>query len=120
MADFDFSVAMTIAEYFESKDVEARKWRVKTCHSDNGGEFPALQLRIGTNEETGRALVSMFALCKQLQKANVGLTPEWVDANKSNIRLIDAEDVNTSDGHDAKFGIIYLDTGGVDEWDEWE
>ena len=117
MADFDFSVAMTIAEYFESKDVEARKWRVKTCHSDNGDEFPALQLRIGTNEETGRSLVSMFALCKQLQKANVDLTPEWVDANKSNIRLIDAEDVNTSDGHDAEFGVIYLDGG---DWYDWE
>ena len=117
MADFDFSVAMTIAEYFESKDVEARKWRVKTCHSKSGNEFPALQLRIGTNEETGRAMVSMFALCKELQKANVDLTPEWVDANKSNIRLIDAEDVNTSDGHDAEFGVIYLDGG---DWYDWE
>ena len=117
MADFDFSVAMTIAEYFESKDVEARKWRVKTCHADNGDEFPALQLRIGTNRDTGRAIVSMFALSRTLQEQGVSLTQEWVEKNKKTIMLIDAEDVNTSDGHDAKFGVIYLDGG---DWNDWK
>ena len=120
MEDFDFSVAMTIAEFFESKDVEKKKWHVSDCHSESGDTFPALKLTNGGHTDTGRLTVSCFALCKTLQKQGVSLTKEWVRENKSDIRLIDAEDVNTADGHPAKFGVIYLDNQGVDDWDDWE
>ena len=126
MADFDFSVAHTITEFFKSRGLKKkseRKWTVSDCHSEAGDTFPALKLVNGdTTKINGkdRRAVNCFALSKELQKQGVVLTKKWVKDNKDDIMLIDAEDVNPADGHDAKFGIIYLDTGGVDEWDEWE
>ena len=123
MADFDFSVAHTIAEFFNSRNLKnksERKWSVSDCHSESGNTFPALKLVNGDTLDNGRKAVNCFALSKTLQEQGVALTKEWVKDNKDDIMLIDAEDVNTADGHDAKFAIIYLDTGGVDEWDEWE
>ena len=123
MADFDFSVAHTISEFFKSRNLKKkseRKWTVSDCHSESGDTFPALKLVNGDTLDNGRSAVNCFALSRTLQEQGVVLTKEWVSDNKDSIMLIDAEDVNTSDGHDAKFGIIYLDTGGVDEWDEWE
>ena len=123
MSNFDFSVAQTISEFFTSRKLKtksARKWTVSDCHSEAGDTFPALKLVNGDTLDNGRSAVNCFALSRTLQEQGVVLTKEWVSDNKDSIMLIDAEDVNTSDGHDAKFGIIYLDTGGVDEWDEWE
>ena len=123
MSNFDFSVAQTISEFFTSRKLKtksARKWTVSDCHSEAGDTFPALKLVNGDTLDNGRKAVNCFALSKTLQEQGVALTKEWVKDNKDDIMLIDAEDVNTADGHDAKFGIIYLDTGGVDEWDEWE
>ena len=126
MADFDFSVAHTIAEFFNSRNLKnksERKWTVSDCHSESGDTFPALKLVNGdTTKINGkeRRAVNCFALSKTLQEQGVVLTKDWVKDNKDDIMLIDAEDVNTADGHDAKFGIIYLDNGGVDEWDEWD
>ena len=123
MADFDFSVAHTIAEFFNSRNLKnrsERKWSVSDCHSESGDTFPALKLVNGDTTSNGRKAVNCFALSKTLQEQGVVLTKDWVKDNKDNIMLIDAEDVNTADDHDAKFGVIYLDTGGVDEWDEWE
>ena len=122
MADFDFSVAHTITEFFSSRGLKKkseRKWTVSDCHSEAGATFPALKL-VNGDTFNGRKAVNCFALSRTLQEQGVVLTKEWVMDNKDDIMLIDAEDVNTSDGHDAKFGIIYLDTGGVDEWEEWE
>lgn len=120
MNDFDFSVAMSIAEFFTFKEVEKqdRKWTVKNCHSEEGNTFPALMLRNGETTEAGRPAVSCFALSKALQEQGVDLNPTWVNANKSDIMLINAEDVNTADGHDAKFGIIYLNSES--DWNVWE
>ena len=127
MADFDFSVAHTITEFFSSRGLKKkseRKWTVSDCHSKSGDTFPALKLANGDTfeDENGktRKAVNCFALSKTLQEQGVVLTKKWVEDNKDDIMLIDAEDVNTADDHDAKFGVIYLDTGGVDEWDEWE
>ena len=123
MADFDFSVAHTITEFFNSRNLKnksERKWTVSDCHSESGDTFPALKLVNGDTLDNGRSAVNCFALSRTLQEQGVVLTKQWVNDNKDSIMLIDAEDVNTADGHDAKFGIIYLDTGGVDDWDEWE
>ena len=123
MADFDFSVAHTIAEFFNSRNLKnksERKWSVSDCHSESGDTFPALKLVNGDTTSNGRKAVNCFALSKTLQEQGVVLTKDWVKDNKDNIMLIDAEDVNRADDHDAKFGVSYLDTGGVDEWDEWE
>ena len=108
MADFDFSVAHTIAEFFNSRNLKnksERKWSVSDCHSESGDTFPALKL-VNGGDYNGRPAVSCFALSKTLQEQGVGLTKDWVKDNKDDIMLIDAEDVNTADGHDAKFGII--------------
>ena len=123
MADFDFSVAHTIAEFFNSRNLKnksERKWAVSDCHSKSGDTFPALKLVNGDTLNNGRRAVNCFALSKTLQEQGVVLTKDWVKDNKDDIMLIDAKDINTADDHDAKFGVIYLDTGGVDEWDEWE
>ena len=123
MADFDFSVAHTIAEFFSSRGLKKkseRKWTVSDCHSKSGDTFPALKLVNGDTLDNGRSAVNCFALSKTLQEQGVALTKEWVKDNKKDIMLINAEDVNTADGHEAKFGIIYLDNQGVDNWDEWE
>ena len=127
MADFDFSVAHTITEFFRSRGLKKkseRKWTVSDCHSKSGDTFPALKLANGDTSEDDngktRKAVNCLALSRTLQEQGVVLTRQWVNDNKDSIMLIDAEDVNTADGHDAKFGIIYLDTGGVDDWDEWE
>ena len=127
MSNFDFSVAQTISEFFTSRKLKtksARKWTVSDCHSEAGDTFPALKLANGDTfeDENGktRKAVNCFALSKTLQEQGVVLTKEWVKDNKEDIMLINAEDVNTADGHEAKFGIIYLDNQGVDNWDEWE
>ena len=120
MADFDFSVAMTIAEFYDDKDVKSKKWTVSDCHSESGDTFPALKLTNGGTTDAGRPAVTCFALCKKLQEQGFSLTKEWVRENRADLRLIDPEDVNTADGHDAKFGIIYLDNQGADDWDDWE
>ena len=127
MAEFGLSVAHTITEFFKSRGLKKkseRKWTVSDCHSESGDTFPALKLVNGDtfDDENGktRKAVNCFALSRTLQEQGVVLTRQWVNDNKDSIMLIDAEDVNTADGHDAKFGIIYLDTGGVDDWDEWE
>ena len=123
MADFDFSVAHTIAEFFNSRNLKnksERKWTVSDCHSESGDTFPALKLVNGdTTKINGkeRRAVNCFALSKTLQEQGVVLTRQWVNDNKDDIMLIDAEDVNTSDGHDAKFGVIYLDGG---DWNDWK
>ena len=127
MSDFDFSVAQTISEFFTSRKLKTksdRKWTVSDCHSKAGDTFPALKLVNGDTfkDENGktRKAVSCFALSKPLQEQGVVLTKKWVKDNKEDIMLINAEDVNTADDHDAKFGIIYLDNQGVDNWDEWD
>ena len=122
MSNFDFSVAQTISEFFTSRKLKtksARKWTVSDCHSEAGDTFPALKL-VNGGDYNGRPAVSCFALSKTLQEQGVALTKEWVKDNKEDIMLINAEDVNTADGHEAKFGVIYLDNQGVDNWDEWE
>ena len=120
MNDFNFSVAMSIAEFFTFKEVEKqdRKWTVKNCHSEKGNTFPALMLRNGEKTDNKRLAVSCFALSKSLQEQGVVLSKEWVDAHKGDIMLINAEDVKTADDHDAKFGIIYLNDES--NWNVWE
>ena len=119
--DFDFSNAKSIVEFWEDRDLPKNKraWRVKEdCQAEDGNTFAALLLQDGGHTANNRPTVVCFSLSKKLTEKGVVLTKQWVKDNRADIMLIEPQHVNTSDGHKAKFGVIYVDNG--DDWEVWK
>lgn len=116
---FDFSIGMSIAEFWTYKDVEReeRKWCIKEFQDEYGDLYNALALTNGTISEKGNPCITMFVLCKELQEDGYVLDKDFIKENKNDIMLITPEDINNKNGSDNRFGIIYL--ANPDDWDIW-
>ena len=106
----------TIAEFFDYRDVEEKKWAIKEFQDEYGDLFNALALTYGAVTKNGKQCCTYFVLCKELQAEGFVLDKDFVRDNKADIMLMAPEDINSKYGSDYRFGIICFDP----VWDEWE
>ena len=114
--DYDFSELMTIAEFWDDRDVEEKKWTIREFQDEYGDLYNALALTNGTVTKNGKRGCTYFVLCKELQAEGFVLDKDFVRDNKADIMLMAPEDINSKYDSDYRFGIICFDT----EWDDWE
>ena len=114
--DYDFSELMTIAEFFEARDAEERKWAIKEFQDEYGDLYNALALTGVKLTKNGKRGCTYFVLCKELQAEGYVLDKDFVRDNKADIWLMAPEDINSKYDSDYRFGIICFDT----VWDDWE
>ena len=114
--EYDYSVLRTIAEFFDDRDVEEKKWAIKEFQDEYGDLFNALALTNGAVTKNGKQCCTYFVLCKELQAEGFVLDKDFVRDNKADIMLMAPEDINSKYGSDYRFGIICFDP----VWDEWE
>lgn len=114
--EYDYSVLRTIAEFFDYRDVEEKKWAIKEFQDEYGDLFNALALTNGAVTKNGKQCCTYFVLCKELQAEGFVLDKDFVRDNKADIMLMAPEDINSKYGSDYRFGIICFDP----VWDEWE
>ena len=114
--DYDFSELMTIAEFWDDRDVEEKKWTIREFQDEYGDLYNALALTNGTVTKNGKRGCTYFVLCKELQAEGFVLDKDFVRYNKADIMLMAPEDINSKYDSDYRFGIICFDT----EWDDWE
>lgn len=115
--EYDYSVLRTIAEFFDDRDVEEKKWAIKEFQDEYGDLFNALALTNGAVTKNGKQCCTFFVLCKELQAEGFVLDKDFVRDNKADIMLMAPEDINSKYGSVYMFGIIYLDN--PDDWDIW-
>ena len=114
--DYDFSELITIAEFFEARDAEERKWAIKEFQDEYGDLYNALALTGVKLTKNGKRGCTYFVLCKELQAEGYVLDKDFVRDNKADIWLMAPEDINSKYDSDYRFGIICFDT----VWDDWE
>jgi hypothetical protein len=109
--DFDLDDAVSVAQFFSENKVSKKnqKCMLKTCTSSEGETFKAVGFTNGSKLSDGRLSYTFFVLSQKLQDEGVVLNREFLHEHKSDLQLLECDDL--------KFGIAFLPGGGID-WED--